>query len=140
MAYYEDYITAGYKKKFVTLKGLSSGDYDYGHTAYVEGEDKIKQNIVTLFSIVQGEVFFNPALGCHLQNFLFEPNDFVLQDTLDRYVRQQIKENIKEVQVKDVQVICKDINVTICIHYRILSTGHFDSVEIVRQRSVSIYD
>lgn len=140
MAYYEDYITAGYKKKFIVLSGLSSGDYNYGHTSYVEGEDKIKQNIITLFSITQGEVFFNPSLGCSLQNFLFEPNDFILKDTLDRYVRQQMKENIKEVRVQEVEVSCNDIYVTISIHYKILTTGYFDKVEIVRQRSVSLYD
>jgi phage baseplate assembly protein W len=140
MAYYEDYITAGYKKKFVLLSGLSSGDYDYGHTSYVEGVDKIKQNIITLFSIDQGEVFFNPSIGASLQKFLFEPNDFILKDTLDRHVRQQIKENIKEVQVKNVDVVCEDIYVTICIQYMILATGYFDKVEIVRKRSVSLYD
>lgn len=139
MAYYEDSYLAGFKKRFIPLKGISSGDYNFGHTTVAEGADKVKQNIITLFSINQGEVFFNPSLGSGLQEFLFEANDFVLRDTLDRYIRNQIKDNIPEISVQDVIVESKDIYVTIIICFKIIKTGFYDEVAIVRKRGVDLY-
>ena len=140
MAYYESYYKTNIKKRFNALKGLSTEDFKNGSTQIAVGADKIKQNIITLLSVNQGEVFFNPGFGSNIYSLLFEPNDFILKDTLDRFIRSQINKYIEDVKVEEINIDIEDTIVNINIHYTILSIGYYDEVAIIKKRGGITYD
>lgn len=140
MAYYEDSFTAGYKKRFNIYKGLSSGNFEYGSTTVSEGVDKIRQNILAFLTIPKGSLFFNPEYGSNLDNLLFEPNDFILRDTIERYLFSQIETHLKDIRVDNIQVEIYNEYLNIDIHYYILSIGYYDEIAIIKKRSVSSFD
>ena len=140
MAYYEDSFTAGYKKRFNIYKGLSSGNFEYGVTAVSEGIEKIRQNVLTLLTVPKGSLFFNPSYGSGLDNLLFEPNDFILRDTVERYLTSQIETYLKDIRVDNIQVEVYNEYLNIDIHYYILSIGYYDDIAIIKKRSVASFD
>lgn len=140
MAYYEDSFTAGYKKRFNIYKGLSSGNFEYGSTTVSEGIEKIRQNVLTLLTVPRGSLFFNPSYGSGLDNLLFEPNDFILRDTVERYLTSQIETYLKDIRVENIQVEVYNEYLNIDIHYYILSIGYYDDIAIIKKRSVASFD
>ena len=140
MAYYEDPFTAGYNKRFNIYKGLSSENFEYGSTAVAEGVDKIKQNVLTLLTVPKGSLFFNPSYGSGLDSLLFEPNDFILKDTVERFLTTQIESYLEDVRVDSIQVEIYDGYLNIEINYYILSIGYYDEVAIIKKRSVASFD
>lgn len=140
MAYYEDSFTAGYNKRFNIYKGLSSGNFEYGSTTVSEGVDKIRQNILTFLTVPKGSLFFNPEYGSSLDNLLFEPNDFILRDTVERYLSSQIETHLKDIRVDNIQVDIYNEYLNIDIHYYILSIGYYDEIAIIKKRSVASFD
>lgn len=139
MAYYESYYKANIKKRFNTLKGLSIDDFS-GSTTIASGYDKIRQNIIILLSVDQGDVFFNPSFGSNLSGLLFEGNDFILKDTLTRFITSQIEKYIDGVEVNDIEIDLYDTKVNIRIYYTVLSTGYHDEVAIIKKRGGITYD
>lgn len=137
MAYYEDYYSAGIKRRFVKYKGISNGSFIYGETSVAEGVDKVKQNLLTLLTVNQGDVFFNPSFGSSLEQFLFEANDFILRDTIDRYIRTQVGKYLSDVTINEVIIKSNNIYVLIQIKYYINSIGYYDEVDIIKKRGVS---
>lgn len=140
MAYYEDSFTAGYKKRFNIYKGLSSSNFEYGSTVVSEGVDKIRQNVLTLLTVPKGSLFFNPDFGSGLDNLLFEPNDFILKDTVVRFLTSQIETYLSDIRVESISVEIVDTYLNIDIHYYILSIGYYDEVAIIKKRSVASFD
>lgn len=140
MAYYEDSFTAGYKKRFNIYKGLSNGNFEYGSTVVSEGIEKIKQNVLTLLTVPRGSLFFNPSYGSGLDDLLFEPNDFILRDTVERYLTSQIETYLKDIRVDNIQVEVYNEYLNIDIHYYILSIGYYDEIAIIKKRSVASFD
>lgn len=140
MAYYEDSFTAGYKKRFNIYKGLASSNFEYGSTAVAEGVDKIRQNVLTLLTVPKGSLFFNPDFGSGLDNLLFEPNDFILKDTVERFITSQIETYLSDIRVESIKTEVYNEYLNIDIHYYIISIGYYDDIAIIKKRSVASFD
>lgn len=134
MGYYTKKVPSSIQSIVNPIKGIPTDCFSGGRTVILEGKDKIREDLLNLFSIDQGEVFFNPDLGSNLRSALFELNDFVLQDTLTYYVTEAITKYISNIQVRDVTVRldpdhCK---VRITVDYLIISLGITDKVTFYR--------
>lgn len=134
MGYYTKKVPASIQAVVNPVKGIPTSCFSGGRTVILEGKDKIRDDLLNLFSIDQGEVFFNPDLGSSLRSALFELNDFVLQDTLTYHVTEAVTKYIPNIQVQDVKVQldpdhCK---VRINVSYLIISLGVTDEVTFYR--------
>lgn len=134
MGYYTKKVPSSIQSIVNPVKGIPVDCFSEGRTVILEGKDKIREDLLNLFSIDQGEVFFNPDLGSNLRSALFELNDFVLQDTLTYYVTEAVTKYIPNIQVRDVAVKLNPDHcmVRITVDYLIISLGVTDEVTFYR--------
>lgn len=93
-----------------------------------EGSDRIKQSIYYILTTIQGERFFLPEFGSKLYMLIFEPNDLILRDLAQVYIKDALRKWEPRIQV--IAVSCGDEydnTLYIDIHYIIKSTNMRDN-------------
>ena len=63
-----------------------------------------RMNIINLIRTIPGERRMNPAFGCRLWNFVFEPNDAFLPDKIGKVIKEDISIWVPGVTVTSVDV------------------------------------
>lgn len=119
----------GYKKRHkptilqhsLVGKGIKlSPMHHLGKTLTNTGVDRVIQSLFCILSTPRGARLFNPEFGTKLYECLDEPNDFILKDSLEYNIKQDIKTWEKridfDVNVKQIMGSNKvNIEVTFCI-------------------------
>lgn len=80
--------------------GETSGFFDQSFDSFTQ----IRMNIINLLRTIPGERRMQPSFGCRLWNVVFEPNDDVIPEKLNKIIRDDISRWIPGVSVKDVSV------------------------------------
>ena len=62
-----------------------------GKTVVNTGLDRVIQSLYCILSTPRGARLFNPEFGTKLYDCLDEPNDFILKDSLEYNIKQDIK-------------------------------------------------
>lgn len=134
MSYYSKKVPQSVQSIINLVKGPSLQVSAGGDMNIINGRDKIREDVINLFSIEQGDIFFNPVSGSDLTSCLFQPNDFVLRDTLHSKVCEAIVRDIPQVQVSNVEILQDyDSNyVSISVDYVIVSLGLKDSITVYK--------
>ena len=117
--------------KGVPVEGCFSGD---GSTTVLSGADKIREDLINLFSINEGEVFFNPTLGSNLFDCLFETNDFLLRDTLRYKVKEAVEKHMPQIKILSVDITqyYDSLRVAIQVNYLITTLGIEDKLVLYK--------
>ena len=63
------------------------------------GIDRIKQSIYYILTTVPGERFFLPDFGSKLNLLLFEPNDLIVRDLVQVYIKEALAKWEPRIQV-----------------------------------------
>ena len=66
----------------------------------VEGHDATLQNIKLVLGSEKGEFKFDPYFGIRLKRYMFEQNNFVLQDLLLDEIYEQLVNFVPQITVK----------------------------------------
>lgn len=88
--------------KGIALENLYN--YYKGNTRYNTGIERINQSISLIFETRVGESLSNPEFGSRLHEISFEPNQLILQDKIDIYVREALSKWEPRIVVEDVIV------------------------------------
>lgn len=94
-------------------EGLSYNEtFDYlsGSTNSAKGLELINQSIYLILTTPVGSRFFLPEYGSKLDTLVFEPNDFILHDLLNIYIREALGTWEKRIIVLDVSPKAKSAN------------------------------
>lgn len=134
--YYGKRVPVGTQMRVTEYEGLSKEVFKYECTSTVQGFEKLKQNIIALLHTRPKERFFEPTLGSDLISLVFEPNDFVLRDSIIIAVKDCIKENVPEVSVVDLKIKQYDTIVEIWVSYEILSVGIIDELIVYVEKQI----
>ena len=83
---------------------LSGSSYENLLRGNKEGLDKVKQNLLAFMNTSPGERFFRPNYGCNLERLLFHPNDFILVNTIKKYLLDSFSRYFSELQISNLSV------------------------------------
>ena len=101
-----------------------------GGVAIREEEEKVKQSIGILLRTRVGEVGFVPDFGSKLNTLVFEPNDEVLKDLAELYIREALEVWERRVVIKGVEVERGDRNnensMYIVVNYSLKANPNYD--------------
>ena len=105
-----------------------------GSTVVLSGVDKIREDLINLFSINEGEVFFNPKVGSSLFDCLFETNDFLLRDTLRYKVKEAVAKYMPQIEILSVDIVqyFNGLRVAIQVNYFITTLGIEDKLVLYK--------
>ena len=130
--YYSKEVASKIKTTIKELKGVPVERCfsDNGSTITLSGVDKIREDLINLFSINEGEVFFNPTLGSSLFDCLFETNDFLLRDTLRYKVKEAVDKDMPQIKILSVDITqyYNSLRVAIQVNYLITTLGIEDKL------------
>ena len=88
------------------------------------GSDRIKQSIYYILTTIQGERFFLPEFGSKLHLLVFEPNDLILRDLVQVYIKDALRKWEPRIQVLSVTCANEYDNILyVDIHYLIKATN-----------------
>lgn len=88
------------------------------------GSDRLHQSIFYILSTIPGERFFLPEFGSKLYLLIFEPNDYILRDMIQVYVKEALARWEPRITVLSVEVQEEDENVVpVSISFRIKATN-----------------
>lgn len=73
-----------------------------GGLAMVDGDESVRQALLTLLSTVPGERLMRPRYGSYLHRLLFAPNDATTAGLAIHYVRQAVERWEPRVDIVDV--------------------------------------
>ncbi|MCM1220754.1 MAG: GPW/gp25 family protein [Lachnospiraceae bacterium] len=92
------------------------------------GADRLHQSIFYILSTIPGERFFLPEFGSKLYLLLFEPNDYILRDMIQVYVKEALDRWEPRITVLSVEVQEEDDNIVpVVISFRIKATNMVDN-------------
>ena len=134
--YYSKEVASKIKTTVKELKGVPvEGCFsDNGSTITLSGVDKIREDLINLFSINEGEVFFNPEVGSSLFDCLFETNDFLLRDTLRYKVKDAVAKYMPQIEILSVDIVqyFNGLRVAIQVNYFITTLGIEDKLVLYK--------
>lgn len=136
MGYYSKRVPSGKIVDKNYIQGLSNRNtFEYGQTQVTKGVDKIREDIMNLFSVRKREHFFEPDLGSNLDMYLFETNDFLLADLVSKCVTEDIENYLDNVKVSEVYIEQLPNEGTLKIHvvYDIISLGVKDDITLFKE-------
>lgn len=92
------------------------------------GSDRLHQSIFYILSTIPGERFFLPEFGSKLYLLLFEPNDYILKDLIQVYVKEALDRWEPRITVLSVEAQEEDNNVVpVYISFRVKATNMVDN-------------
>lgn len=132
--YYSKEVPSQKQKILKEFKGVPVECFSGGRTVVISGNDKIREDLINLLSIEQGEEFFNPDMGSGLFDCLFETNDFILRDTIRYKVTEAVVKYIPQIEVLsvDIQQYYDENRIAIKVSYVITSLGEEDEIIIYK--------
>lgn len=100
---------------------------DGGSISYEKGLALVEQSITIILNTPKGTRFMLPEFGSRLKELVFEPNDEVLEDLLDTFIYEAIRDWEKRVEYVGCRFTRGD-SVTYCeIAYRLLGSNDVNS-------------
>jgi phage baseplate assembly protein W len=100
-----------------------------GAPVIVTGDELIKSSIRTIISYPKGFRFFNNEFGCRVEELLGEPNDDILSELVQLFIRDSISQYEKRIRVLEVQVTRKNTDsMEVLLRYEILASGDTGSL------------
>lgn len=96
-----------------------------GKVRYNTGVDRINQSIVHILSTPVGLRFFVPEFGCRINELIFEPNDYILEDMLILYIKEALTRWEPRIKVLEIAPVVIEHNNTVPIHitYNLVNTN-----------------
>lgn len=92
------------------------------------GSDRLHQSIHYILSTIPGERFFLPEFGSKLYLLLFEPNDYILRDLIQVYIKEALDRWEPRITVLSVETQdTGDTTVPVMITFRIKATNMIDN-------------
>jgi phage baseplate assembly protein W len=92
------------------------------------GSDRLHQSIHYILSTIPGERFFLPEFGSKLYLLLFEPNDYILRDLIQVYIKEALDRWEPRITVLSVEPQdTGDTTVPVMITFRIKATNMIDN-------------
>lgn len=85
------------------------------------GGSRINQSIYQILSTVPGERFFMPDFGSRLHELLFEQNDFILEDMIKLYVKEDLQKWEPRITVTYVNTVIDEHTVNVSISYKLIN-------------------
>lgn len=70
----------------------------------VTSKDAIKADLMHLILTRKGTRYYKPDFGTNLLKFIFEPNDFISQSTINQDIRDTIKKYLPNLQVDNIKI------------------------------------
>lgn len=140
MGYYTKKVPQAINTVTKPLKGVPLECFARGTTVIIEGKEKIKEDLINLLTISEGEIFFDPQAGSSLFDCVFELNDFVLNDVITYKVTEAVTKNISQVEVVDVQVkqYIDNNYISVYVAYNITTLGITDEITIYKDIKESL--
>lgn len=107
------------------LKTPDSFNLTSGRVDSNTGAERINQSICHILSTPIGFRFFLPEFGSRIHELVFEPNDYILEDMLELYVRESLTKWEPRIKVLEVRphVIRFENEVPINITYNLVNTN-----------------
>ena len=89
------------------------------------GVDRINQSIIHILSTPVGLRYFVPEFGCRINELIFEPNDYILEDMLILYIKEALTRWENRIKVLEIvpMVIKGENTVPINITYNLVNTN-----------------
>lgn len=75
-----------------------------GSVSGAEYEKKIKINMLVVLSTEVGSRFMEPNFGCHLRQYIFEPDDFITYVAIKSDIINSLKKWVPVVDIVDIVV------------------------------------
>ena len=96
-----------------------------GKVKFNTGVDRINQSIMHILSTPVGLRYFVPEFGCRINELIFEPNDYILEDMLILYITEALNRWEPRIKVLEVApVVIKYHNeVPVHITYNLVNTN-----------------
>lgn len=114
-----------------------------GITRYSSGVERFNQSIALILETRVGESIANPDFGSKLHEVVFDPNTYILEETIDLVVRDAIALWEPRVEIIEVRILQKEdilhyphdngydevaeynasMSLGICINYRVKKTN-----------------
>ena len=120
-------------KKYTDIKGLS---ISFTNKDVCSSLAKVRQNIEVLLSTKRGTRFMEPNIGSNLEIFLFEPNDFILEDSIRIAITECITNYLKDVVVDNVEIYSDrdGLRLKVQVKYTVISLGVTDELTLYKER------
>jgi uncharacterized protein len=103
-----------------------SFNYNVAQASMALYEDDIRQSLEILLSTTIGERFLQPAYGCNLEPYVFEPMNATIQTTIKLTVTNAIRFYEARIKLESVKLDMANIlegRVDIAIEYTIIITN-----------------
>lgn len=98
--------------------------------AAAEDEDLVKQSLLQIIAVANGERVMRPEVGSNALAYVFENNDDVLAELIREELTTAIYQQEPRVVLRDVSVFRTDNEVTITVRYVVSLTGNQGSVAV----------
>ena len=100
-----------------------------GAPVLVTGDELIKSSIRTIISYPKGFRLFENEFGARIEELLEEPNDEILEELVQLFIRDALSLYEKRVRVLEVQTTRRNTNeMEVLLNYQILSSGDTGSL------------
>jgi len=104
-----------------------------GHWAWSAGELNVRENICIILRTRPGERILEPAFGCGLDRYLFEPNSVGTLRLIQEEVKQSLMRWEPRIKLDDVRVATNPADlraVDITVYYTLVATGQAQQVNL----------
>ena len=107
-----------------------------GDIVRIKNENSIKQSVKNLVLTSLGERPFQPFIGSNIYKSLFEPNDFILVDSIKFNIQNTLHNNEPRVSLVDVSVLpdADSHSISVNIVFIILNTQNVQSLNLILKR------
>lgn len=103
-----------------------------GKTVLISDIESINNCIGLLLRTSRGELVGDPMFGTNLMKLMYEPNDYILQDSVKSEIVNAIDkyENRVYITEQDISVVSEDTIVYITLSYYIKKTGEIGTFQL----------
>ena len=107
-----------------------------GDIVRIKNENSIKQSVKNLVLTSLGERPFQPFVGSSIYTSLFEPNDFILADSIRFNIENTLTNNEPRVKLVDVSLLQDPDNSSISVNivFVILNTQNVQTLNLILKR------
>ena len=107
-----------------------------GDIVRIKNENSIKQSVKNLVLTSLGERPFQPFVGSSIYTSLFEPNDFILADSIRFNIENTLTNNEPRVKLVDVSLLQDPDNNSISVNivFVILNTQNVQTLNLILKR------
>jgi len=116
---------------FPNIVNVSTGFSQYSYDL-----QSINECLGLLFTTSRGELLGDPLFGTNLLKLIHEPNDYVLQDSVQDEILKAVKyyENRVTMNESSITMINEDNKLTINLNYYVKKSGEIGEFELVMMK------